>query len=307
MSNALTAFHFFRPAWLIAIPVVVLLWLWLHWRRQRSGAFRGVIAEHLLQHLVVGPISSRWITPENSLLSLWFVGAIAAAGPSWRPQPSPFADDKAGMIIVLRVSESMLNPDFPPSRLQRCLVKLRDLLHERGGAPTGLVAYNGSAHLVMPMTTDADVVSHMLQALSPEIMPQEGDALLDALQLATSRLANIEAGGSILLVCDSIDQTQIPLSDSVAFSPVQILVPLASHEAVQAVGVSSFAKASGATPHLLAPDDSDINAIVRGAAVQISGAQMQDATRWDDGGYWLVPLLAMLSLLWCRRGWSVRL
>lgn len=307
MSNALAAFHFLRPAWLIAIPVVGLVWLWLRLQRQRSGAFGGVIAEHLLTHLVVGPSSARRITPENSLLLLWIVGAVAVAGPSWRPQPSPFADDKAGMIIVLRVSESMMNSDLPPSRLERCVVKLRDLLKQRGGAPTGLVAYNGSAHLVMPMTTDADVLSHMLQALSPEIMPQEGDALMDALELANSRLENSQVGGSIVLACDAVDETQIALDEDAQFAPIQILAPLASREAIAAVGVSRFAKSSGAAVHVLSPDDADVNAIVRGAAVQISAVQKQDATRWDDGGYWLVPLLALISLLWCRRGWSVRL
>ena len=35
-------------------------------------------------------------------------------------------------------------------------------------------------------------------------------------------------------------------------------------------------------------------------------AQVLLGDRWRDGGYLLLPLIALLTLMWCRRGWLVR-
>ena len=37
----------------------------------------------------------------------------------------------------------------------------------RGGSATGLIAYNGSAHLVMPLTKDDRIINTMAESLSP--------------------------------------------------------------------------------------------------------------------------------------------
>ena len=57
---------------------------------------------------------------------------------------------------------------------------------------SGLIAYAGSAHLVLPPTTDGTVVTTMASALAPDVMPRQGDALLrpelcaEAIRLAPS-------------------------------------------------------------------------------------------------------------------------
>ncbi|NUB16254.1 hypothetical protein GAY28_29230, partial [Azospirillum brasilense] len=48
-----------------------------------------------------------------------------------------------------------------PARPERAREKMADLLALREGAPTGLIAYAGSAHLVLPPTPDASVVDSM--------------------------------------------------------------------------------------------------------------------------------------------------
>ncbi len=46
--------------------------------------------------------------------------------------------------------------DVVPTRLERAKQKTEDLLKLRAGARTALVAYAGTAHLVVPMTNDPD-------------------------------------------------------------------------------------------------------------------------------------------------------
>jgi hypothetical protein len=59
-----------------------------------------------------------------------------------------------------------------PSRLERAAQKIRDLLAERRGTRSALIAYAGSAHLVMPLTRDADLIARFAAELSPDVMPR---------------------------------------------------------------------------------------------------------------------------------------
>ena len=59
--------------------------------------------------------------------------------------------------------------DHPRRALERAVQKTGDLLAMRPGTRTGLVAYAGSPHLVMPLTTDPDVITYFAAALAPEL------------------------------------------------------------------------------------------------------------------------------------------
>ena len=177
-------FHFLRPFWLLAALPALVVW-WRLWRQQDSvHMWQQVVDQHLLEHLIVGDSKHRGPRPIQLLLVLWMICAIALAGPAWRMEPSPFADDEAGLVVLLKVSGSMMATDVQPSRLERAKHKLRDLLEQRQGSSTGLIVYSGSAHLVMPLTRDDRIVSSMVEDLTPDLMPVDGDVLVAALQLA---------------------------------------------------------------------------------------------------------------------------
>jgi Ca-activated chloride channel family protein len=139
----------------------------------------------------------------------WLLTIVAVAGPTWRHEPSPFADDAAALAIVVRVSPSMTTEDVQPSRLARATQKVHDLLAQRGLAKTALIAYAGSAHVVMPATTDSGIIDTFAGALDPKIMPVDGDVAADALALADRTLASA-GGGSILWVTDGVSPEQAP-------------------------------------------------------------------------------------------------
>ena len=92
--------HFLRPwAFLAIAPAILLLWL-IHRRQNVSRAWRGIVAPHLLPYLLSGTKRRGLSLPFALLAIAWIVGIVALAGPSWRPEPSPFADDIATIAIV---------------------------------------------------------------------------------------------------------------------------------------------------------------------------------------------------------------
>lgn len=303
MSTFLENFHFLRPwALLLLVPAVALWWL----GRQAADTtrrWRAAIDPDLLKHLVVGG-SGNGIGPHDVLLLGWAVLAIAIAGPTWQRAPSPFGEQAPPAMIVLKVAPSMTTTDLAPSRLDRARQKIADLLQARDGMAAGLIAYGGSAHLVLPPTPDREVVTSMVGALSPAVMPREGDALADAVALAARTLKDGGQGGSILVVADTVAPGQADaLRTAAAETPVTFLA-VAAPSAVAADGnVEAAASALDARLVPAAIDNDDVQTIARRLANAPAAPLPGEAERWQEAGWWLTPLIALIALLWFRRGW----
>ena len=171
--NGLGDFHFIRPLWLLLLPAVVGLW-WI--AISTSDALRGwrlIMDAELLAAMTVGRDRPQRIQHILPLVG-WILAVIAIAGPTWRPEPSPFADDPAPVMILLRAGESMNRTDLAPSRMERARLKVADFAKLRKGQPMGLIAYAGSAHLVLPPTRDTSIVADMAAEISPDLMPAPG-------------------------------------------------------------------------------------------------------------------------------------
>lgn len=302
MMDALAAFHFLRPLWLLALLPAAALWLLERHSSDALQQWRRVIDPALLPYLLVGTDRHERITPSDWLFVGWIIATLAVAGPAWQREPSPFAQAKPAVAVVLKVAPSMLTEDLAPTRLDRARQKLADILTAREGASTALVAYSGSAHLVLPATPDSDVVLDLAKALSPPIMPKQGDDLAGALKLAARALAGSADGGSILVMADTIAPEAVADLAGIK-GPAVTLLALVPPE-TDTSGVADAARAMGATTIATTPDQADVAAVVRrldssDAAASVAG----EGEHWREAGYWLVPLLALLTLLWFRRGW----
>ena len=290
-----------RPYWLLSLIPAIALWWWLRRRQEQRERWQRVVDPHLLPHLLVGKEDGGRLRPLHLLLALWLLTIVAAAGPSWRMTPSPF-DDYKGLVVLLKTSATMDATDVQPSRLARAKQKIRNLLAERRGAPTGLVVYSGSAHLVMPLTRDEAVIPAMLEDLSPELMPVDGDALAAGLRLAQAVLERSGTPGSILVMADTVSPAQAEAVTSLEV-PVQFLSvqPLG---AAPDAGLRQAASALGAPVEPLSADAGDAARIAR-RALTLRGVNnaVPEGRRPEDGGYFLLPLIALLALFWSRRGW----
>ena len=310
MTDVLTHFHFLRPYWLLAVIPVGIIWLYMRRSIDPSRRLGQFIAPHLLKHLVQGPAPRTVLRPSQVLLPLWVLLTVAVAGPSWQMAPSPFGEDKAGLMILLKLGPGMAAEDLRPSRLERSRHKIRDLLQLRSGGAAGLIAYSGSAHLVMPLTRDTRIIEQMAQALASEVMPAEGDALGEALALAAEQLQRRNTAGSVLVVTDGIDPAQLQTLRDYRKGDgpsVQILAALGSREQAVQAGIESAARALDAPFEWISTDDRDVRRISRRAESRMAASNApNEAAQWQDGGYGLVPLILIGTLLWARRGWSVR-
>jgi Ca-activated chloride channel family protein len=300
-------FHWLRPYGLLSLLPAMAIW-WGLWRHQdQIASWRKAVDPHLLEHLLVGQRKRRVLRPVHLLLVVWVLTALALAGPTWRREPSPFADDEAGLVVLMKVSGTMNATDVQPSRLERAKHKLRDLLERRQGSSTGLIVYSGSAHLVMPLTRDDRIISAMVADLTPELMPVDGDALGAALALAETTLQRAGVPGSVLILADTVAPSQAQLlSERKSALPVQILA-LKSSGARADPGLQQAAGALNAAVVSLTVDPTDVERVARRAQSDFKAVASEiGGDRWQDAGYALVPLIAVCALMWSRKGWVVQ-
>lgn len=300
MSVVLENFHFIRPGFLLLAPAAAgIWWLWLRQSDPLRG-WREQIDPELLNALVVGR-EALHRGPAIGLAVAWLLAVIGIAGPTWRLEPSPFSDDATPLMVVLKADPSMDQPDPAPSRLERALLKIADLADARKGQPLGLIAYAGSAHLVLPPTRDTAVVAQMAAEISPSIMPAPGDRLDLALREAMRVLTDGDQGGCIVVFADSVAVDPATLKALDIPFPVQFLA-INAPDSPQNDSLRASARALKAPVESISiEEDADVAAIVRRAA----GAQVAQAGkaggRWRETGYWLVPLIGLMVLTGFRR------
>lgn len=315
--SSLSQFHFLRTWWLLLLlPAALLMWS-VYQRSDSSRAWRAVISPQLLEYLLVHKDTEqgRW-RPVYMLGFAWLAGIIAVAGPSWQLQDSPLSEDQAAMFIVVKVTPEMLSMDIQPNRLQRSVLKIHDLLALKNDVATGLIAYAGSAHLVMPLTSDSGIINAFAAALNPKIMPQPGDDVSAAIAMANQRLKKAAVPGSIVLITDAIDASQHSALAAIAKQggvDVHILamaaaadvIPPADSPPAPPLDMSTLkagAKALGASLTVVSADKRDVNELSRKIESSISNAPAGEGREWKDAGYYLLPLIALFLLTFFRRG-----
>ena len=322
--------HFLRPLWLLGLLPALLVLLLVRWRDDPTRRWRGIIDAHLLEALRVKPVGRKLLRPVDLIVLVLVMGCLGAAGPAWEREAAPFSEDKAPLVIALDLSESMLAIDVPPTRLDRAKEKIRDILARRAGARTGLIVYAGSAHVVIPPTTDAAAFETFLAALDPSIMPVAGKAAGVALAKAQEMLDRDETPGSILFLTDGIPAKERAAFRTHASTRKEALLVLGVGTSeggpirkgagfvtdsggrritarLDKEGLEALASEAGAFVATTTVDAHDTDRIQSRIESHLAEVRDLDAgERWKDEGYWLTLPMLVLAALWFRRGWTVR-
>ncbi|MDH7787233.1 Ca-activated chloride channel family protein [Ochrobactrum sp. 19YEA23] len=321
-------FHFLRPVWLILL-VAPLILVWLAARSSNvRQKWKNMIAPHLLERLVIEGDSKRRFQPATLLALIMAIMILAIAGPSWNKETPPFVHDTASLVIAVDLSQTMDAIDISPSRIERAKLKIHDILASRAGARTAVIAYAGTAHLVLPLTDDADLIKSYTDALSTGIMPRPGKDTNAALTRATDLLKEDGSSGTILFMTDGVEAPAIKSLSDERDNGIVVLVIGTTDGGPIKTGDGGFLSSDNGA-RLVAKLDSDSleqlrssnnvavttvtddDADVRWITAQIQGnfAQQQSDkdSRWRDSGWWFLIPAALLFALTFRRGWVVRL
>ena len=335
MLNLAADFHFLRPNWFYALIPALLLFVLVKRRQHQGSSWEQAIDASLLAYLLALPTQTGSRRLLNLLLVGWLLAIIALAGPVWLKTPQPVHEREDALVIILDLSRSMYAIDIKPNRLVRAQRKLQDLLTLRKEGVTALIAYAGDAHTVSPLTDDANTISEMLPAVTPEIMPAPGSQLAPALNLAVQLFTDAGvASGRILLLTDEIrdiaesqaiareHRMAYPISvmsvGTAAGAPIDgskllrdggylkdfqgnLVIPRVNLSAMQ-----GFAQVAGGRYSPMTLTDEDLDYLLAEEVVS-STTDFRELERdfdvWFEEGPWLGLLLRPRAALCFRRGW----
>ncbi len=304
----MSAFHFLRPEYLLLLlPAWSLVW-WLLKQQSDEKKWQKVIEPKMLKHLLVTSEGN-----QSKIAAPWHLGLIltllilAVSGPSWKLKDSPFTQDDTKIALLVSVKKSMLSSDIMPNRLERSTIKISDLLAQRKDTQSALIAYSGTAHLVLPLTHDHSIIKTFAQTLSPDIMPLEGDNIQEALLLAEKEL-NAKAS-TIIILTDAVSPSLVKSALKTGFDKATNVIfwQIASNELSNSNDFKSASALLDAHTVAYRRDNSDVSQVSALIDKNFKNAAQDDKNRYEDGGFYLLPIIFILLLLWARQGFMAEL
>lgn len=325
-------FHFLRPQllWLL-VPALLSFIIALAGLRE-TIKWKEVIAPHLRPFMIKRGSEriKKWM--HLALFICVSAAIIGASGPSWRKIEEPEKILETPLVILLDLSQSMLATDIQPTRLERAKFKIQDFLEAKPGALIALIGFAGTAHTIVPLTRDYNIIKSHIKTLSPAVMPFPGSDLEKALVLADTITGRTEAPGNILLISDDFTET--------SFSQVQQFVVNTNNQvtilAMNTLGganipakrknqvlkdsngdvvrsaldkniLEKMASLENVSIAALTLDKSDVQLLAKHISenLEFKEAAEEKENNWKDDGLWLVIPFAFVLLLWFRKGWVI--
>ncbi|MGB8924529.1 MAG: tetratricopeptide repeat protein [Pseudomonas sp.] len=322
--------HWFRPWWLLLMPLLGWL-IWQLWHRQkRAGRWQMILPPAFHATLLSGGSGRASKLPWVALGVAWLLTIIALLGPSWERVEQTSQKPADPLVVVLDLTPEMLATDSPPTRLEQARRKLFDLLQARSDAQTAIVVYAGSAHTLVPLSDDLATSHNLLDALKPSLMPESGHRADLGVSKALALLKQGALGqGRILLVGSSLSEEERQgIRRALGQQSAQLLMlgvgtaegaPIAQEDGsflkdeqgairvpqLDSPSLGAFLASVGGEYHSARLDETDLHALglLDGPRSLRNDGQTVRLDTWADQGYWLLLPLLLLAACAGRRGW----
>ena len=106
------------------------------------------------------------------------------------------------LYLVLDVSNSMLAEDIKPNRLERSKLAISTLVDKLQGDRVGIIIFAGNAYKQLPLTTDYSAAKLFLSAVDTKIVPTQGTAIGEAIEMATLSFGETDHNKAIIVITD---------------------------------------------------------------------------------------------------------
>ena len=322
--------YWFRPWWLLLLPLLGWL-LWQLWHRQkRAGRWQMILPPAFHAALLSGGNGRESKLPWIALGVAWLLTVFALLGPSWERVEQLSQKPADPLVVLLELTPEMLATDVQPNRLEQARRKLFDLLQNRSDAQTAIVVYAGSAHTLVPLSDDLATSRNLLDALKPSLMPEAGHRADLAVVKALTLLQQAALGdGRILLIGSSLtEQERLEIRRALSGKSTQFLMlgigtaegaPITQDDGsflkdeqgailvprLDDAGLKAFASDLDGHYRHARLDDADLRelGLLDGPRNLRNDGQTLRLDTWADQGYWLLLPLLLLAACAGRRGW----
>jgi Ca-activated chloride channel homolog len=185
---------------LLLIPVFTGLFiLYRIWKKKALRRFGDWdVISHLMPYLS-GP--KQVLKFVIFMLALGFL-IVGLANPQIGSKLEKVQRKGADLVIALDVSNSMLSQDIRPDRLTRSVQGITKLIDRLEGDRIGIVVFAGKAYVQLPITTDYSAAKMFLSTISTQMVPTQGTAIGDAIELSVQSFKEDDRSKAIIIITD---------------------------------------------------------------------------------------------------------
>jgi len=199
-------FQFASPEYfygLLMIPLFIIIFvLMLSWRKKALIRFGDM---KLVNRLIPDKSNSSAIIKFFMLMLAYTFIIFALANPQIGSKLEKVERKGIDIVIAIDVSNSMLAQDIKPNRLLRARQSISKLIDKLKNDRIGIVVFAGNAYTQLPVTTDYSAAKLFLSTINTDIVPTQGTAIAEAIELATESFDENNHEKAIIIITDGED------------------------------------------------------------------------------------------------------
>ncbi len=292
-------FHFLRPSWFFSLPLFLLFFYFILYKKERTNDLNKLCDAHLFSYMVKSKGISNKMGPVCLLFLVVLFMIIALAGPAWKKIELPTYHKIMPKVILLNTSQSMLKQNGNINDFELAKFKLHDLFDKPNLTQIGLLAYTEEPFLVSPLTEDAKTIDALLPSLTPQIMPIQGNNLKAAL-LESERIftqAGFHQGQALILTNSAPTAQDISTAGELAKKGFFIsIMPFGDTNDLSNVYQDLARKGKGQVLSSEKVQSLD-TWLKKGKVVQFNKSQQGVSLFRDEGRWFVIPALLCLLFL----------
>jgi Ca-activated chloride channel homolog len=195
------------PLWLLALLLLPgLAWLFVRVHRLDRERMEGLVTASMFDRIGRRFARGAETLRSTALLTGAVLLVLALARPQWGMVRERVERVGVDVALVLDTSLSMSVEDVSPNRFFLARQSLSALMSRLAGDRFSLVAFEGEAYPLVPLTLDADAVALFLETIEPGFVPAPGSNLLSGIEAGISTFVDpSRANRVIVLVSDGED------------------------------------------------------------------------------------------------------
>ncbi len=195
--------RFAHPEYFYLLTVLLLFlfawWFYNNWKKRAAMHFgdKKTIAQ-LMPQVSHGKPLFKFIL----VLLAYVLLVVGIANPQIGSKLEKIKREGIDLMLVLDVSNSMLAEDIKPNRLERAKMAIASLIDKLEGDRLGIIIFAGNAYKQLPLTTDYSAAKLFLSAVDTKIVPTQGTAIGEAINMATESFDESEHNKAIIVITD---------------------------------------------------------------------------------------------------------
>lgn len=198
----------------LLIPLFGLFVWYILWKRKAIRSFTK--KETLFSRLSEGQSNFKQYVKFFFVLLGFLAIVIALINPKIGTKFETVKREGVDVMIAIDVSKSMNATDIQPSRMLKARQFVSNLINEMSNDRIGLIVFAGNAYLQMPLTVDYSATKMFLKQVNTDLVPTQGTAIGDAVELAERSYPKEQKNQKVLLVISDGENHEGNAEDAIA-------------------------------------------------------------------------------------------